>query len=54
MAWIYRESIEPGAPFQSLLVVYIFPFTMTFIDGARCSVVVEALCYKPEGRGIAS
>jgi hypothetical protein len=24
------------------------------VSGARGSVVVEALCYKPEGRGIAS
>jgi hypothetical protein len=36
------------------VVLCVF-FTNAFVlVGARGSVVVEALCYKPEGRGIAS
>jgi hypothetical protein len=32
----------------------IFSKNMEFLTGERGSVVVEAVCYKPEGRGIAS
>jgi hypothetical protein len=31
-------------------VVFLHIVHLTFITGARGSVVVKALCYKPEGR----
>jgi hypothetical protein len=38
------------------VITTVYPFNAVGIDfkGARGSVVVMALCYKPEGRGIAS
>jgi hypothetical protein len=42
---------EPGLTEALVYIVYTYIYIYT---GARGSVVVKALCYKPEGRGIAS
>jgi hypothetical protein len=42
----------PLPRYSSLMCEVSFPFCS--MTGARGSVVVEELCYKPEGRGIAS
>jgi hypothetical protein len=33
-------------------ILWILSIVFNFIVGARSSVVVKALCYKPEGRGL--
>jgi hypothetical protein len=48
----YCDAHELGTQFSEMRVeVAGFNSACVSVNGARCSIVVKALCYKPEGRG---
>jgi hypothetical protein len=46
------DGAQVSYPYRATGKIMVFDILMfTFLDGARGSVVIKALCYKGEGRG---
>jgi hypothetical protein len=46
-----KHTCGPPRPVTEIALLLHFYFSVHMRNGARGSVVVKALCYKPEGRG---